>query len=496
MRKLILVPFFVALFCIFFSVASANAAETTYGNENIFYGQHFQKMTGDLTSSGVAGIATREAYVNRWQGKFNENITNTFSTTLTKMDNYNIIESEASDNFGGRRGYMLLPIRQPVITQFIKSLNGNDRQAQFIWNKIKDADFSYYGYFELNGTLRYYRTPEIVAMMGGKWVNSTFQPSGDHGKVNGTATFYLSPYPKINSVKVVNNELIVDFKSYGHSTRNVELTITNGSQSKTYTYYGVTNTTYAATFNKSINDFATEVGKENLKVILHDGFGRYDEKPFVVPKKKNVCENPKLVFGGYVHYPIYFGEGVPVGTGIGGNINWYVDFQANRCLVLEGALNRNQGDLNKHETTNEGEHEFSKEITVWKWMMTKAKNGVYLQNTSKTSEPMRVYMHKTADYKAAEQEKLHPDIMHTGKEISIVKQYTLKKGEKVFIEAPTDDTYYLTFPTPNQVEGGFWSDKKHPYLGYADYPQTTEYPENAKIYINQAIQEAKAYFGN
>jgi len=269
-----------------FAADYSQLQESTTPNytQHFFYGKKV-KLVGNLSASGVSGFESqRPAFLSRWKGIYTENIKTGATFTQDKYDVFNVMETEATDDFYQREGYGLLPINETIIKQFLQDyVNADQRQRDGIWGKLQNYNnFNSYGFYTVEDEA-YYLVSQLVAMAGGKWVENQVSSNDltNMSEVKGTTNFVLSPYPEINSAQIINDQLEVDFSAYGYTKRDIILTLTNGSDSKDYTYSNITQPTFQTTLTKAISDF-NQLGTENLKVILNDGFWRYAEKEVTV----------------------------------------------------------------------------------------------------------------------------------------------------------------------------------------------------------------------
>jgi len=81
------------------------AAVPSWGDPSIPYGQRFDRLVGDLSRSGLAGIDERPAILDSWEAYFVDVVANKTLDYLDKYDVFDIQEVYEGDEFTDRRGY-------------------------------------------------------------------------------------------------------------------------------------------------------------------------------------------------------------------------------------------------------------------------------------------------------------------------------------------------------------------------------------------------------
>lgn len=119
-----------------FSAVAVAAPMPSWGNSEFPYGAHFDRLLGDLSASGLAGVDERPAFLNRWEAYFEDFVTKK-TNYLDRYDVFNIQEVSETDDFTDRRGYGLIPLKEKVVKDFVRYANGN---PDFVWDKVKQCD--------------------------------------------------------------------------------------------------------------------------------------------------------------------------------------------------------------------------------------------------------------------------------------------------------------------------------------------------------------------
>jgi len=258
-----------------FSAVAVAAPVPSWGNPEYPYGAHFDRLIGDLSPSGLAGIDTRPVFLNRWEAYFEDFVTKK-TNYLDRYDVFNIQEVSETDNFTDRRGYGLIPLKEKVVKDFVRYANGN---PNFVWDKVKNYNsVTQKGYYLLNEIMPYISMAHLVELSGGAFDHLQSRVQDDPGAINGTVWFQTSPWPKITSAVYDGKEARITFVTHGlNNLHRPHVTLTNGVDKLERDFGYTSKSTYNGTWTVSANELKRLGQIEKIKVIVEDGYGRTAE---------------------------------------------------------------------------------------------------------------------------------------------------------------------------------------------------------------------------
>ncbi|MBO8165403.1 MAG: hypothetical protein H0Z34_17090, partial [Brevibacillus sp.] len=239
-KRLILSVLCFIIFCSPFTALpkKAHAATPSYGTFS--YGEKPVQVYGDLSKAGV-GITERPSTVLWHQNKFKNIVTGQITPSDWRNDvQFDIQETEPTDNFSGRRGFHLVELKQPVVKEIAQQANGN---PDFVWLQVNDETKA--KHYLVDNDYHYVDYGSIIKWSGGGAPN---QQSGGGNGVSGPlfkTTWTTTPWPVINQI-TFNGDVVATNITRDNSTPTIGNYILKGGSFLTVqlkqTVYGVNKT--------------------------------------------------------------------------------------------------------------------------------------------------------------------------------------------------------------------------------------------------------------